>query len=192
LQRYLQKVREAALHFQKVDFVHVPRDQNIRADVLSRLASTKRPGCNQSVIQSMLAQPSITTATTAVMSAEVMASWFSPVQDFIEHQTLPADMDQAKKIQKQAPWYTVVNERLYRRRFSTPLLKCLTQDEADYILAEIHEGICGNHSGRRSLAKKVLRAGYYWPTLEADTMAYVKKCSQCQRYSNFHQAPRKR
>jgi len=189
MQKYLQKVREAALHFQKIDFIHVPRDQNVRADVLSRLASTKRPDCNQSIIQSTLTHPSITTTTAAAMNAEVMASWFLPIQDFIEHQTLPADTDQAKKIQKQAPWYTIANGRLYRRGFSTPLLKCLNQDEADYILAEIHEGICGNHSGGRSLARKILRAGYYWPTLEADAMTYVKKCSQCQRYSNFHQAP---
>jgi len=44
MQRYLQKVRKAALHFQKIDFIHVPRNQNVRTDVLSRLASTKRPG----------------------------------------------------------------------------------------------------------------------------------------------------
>jgi len=39
------------------------------------------------------------------------------------------------------------------------------------------------------LAKKLLRAGYYWPTLEKDAMAYSRKCDTCQRHSNFHKAP---
>ena len=42
MQKYLQRVREIALNFQKVEFTHVPRDQNTRADIVSRLASMKR------------------------------------------------------------------------------------------------------------------------------------------------------
>ncbi|XP_072078150.1 uncharacterized protein [Arachis hypogaea] len=31
-----------------------------------------------------------------------------------------------------------------------------------------HEGVCGNHIGGISLASKVARAGYYWPTMKSD------------------------
>ena len=56
-------------------------------------------------------------------------------------------------------------------------------------MREIHEGICGNHSGSRSLVHKLVRAGYYWPTIQVDTEAYVKACDKCQRFSNIIRQP---
>nr|KYP52415.1 Pro-Pol polyprotein [Cajanus cajan] len=47
---------------------------------------------------------------------------------------------------------------------------------------EVHEGICGSHSGGRTLAMKVLRAGFFWPTLKSDCMQFVKRCLSCQRH----------
>ncbi|CAL8088949.1 unnamed protein product [Prunus armeniaca] len=49
----------------------------------------------------------------------------------------------------------------------------------DYILREIHEGACGDHSGSPSLAFKAIRQGYYWPTLHADATQIVQKCDPC-------------
>nr|KYP57376.1 Pro-Pol polyprotein [Cajanus cajan] len=52
-------------------------------------------------------------------------------------------------------------------------------------MQEIHEGICGSHSGGRTLAAKVLRAGYFWPTLKGDYAEFVKKYVQCQKHGNL-------
>ena len=52
-------------------------------------------------------------------------------------------------------------------------------------MKEVHNGICGNHSGVRSLVHKLIRAGYYWPTMLKDAQAYVKACDKCQRFNNF-------
>ena len=49
-----------------------------------------------------------------------------------------------------------------------PILKCVGKEDANYILKEVHEGICGNHIGARTLAGKTLRQGYYWPTMLKD------------------------
>ena len=43
--------------------------------------------------------------------------------------------------------------------------------------------------GVRSLIHKVVRAGYYWPTVQADTKVYVKVCDQCQQFSNVPRQP---
>ena len=61
--------------------------------------------------------------------------------------------------------FTITDGILYKRAFTTPLLKCLGPQEAEYTLLEIHSGICGEHLGARALASKVLRAGFFWPTL---------------------------
>ena len=52
-------------------------------------------------------------------------------------------------------------------------------------MREVYEGICENHSGSRSLVHKLVRAGYYWPTIQADAEAYVKAYDKCQRFSNI-------
>ena len=51
----------------------------------------------------------------------------------------------------------MLNEDLYRRGYSARLLNCITKEQAEYVLTEIHEGVCGNHSGARTMAAKVLR-----------------------------------
>ena len=56
-------------------------------------------------------------------------------------------------------------------------------------MREVHEGICGNHSGSRSLVHKLVRAGYYWPTMQKDAKAYVKTWNKCQRFSNIIRQP---
>ncbi|GKV16944.1 hypothetical protein SLEP1_g27510 [Rubroshorea leprosula] len=61
-----------------------------------------------------------------------------------------------------------------------PLLRCLTPYEAEYAVREVHEGVCGTHIGDRTLALKLLRHGYYWPTMVENAQNYVKKCPTCQ------------
>ncbi|GAU28915.1 hypothetical protein TSUD_59270, partial [Trifolium subterraneum] len=78
---------------------------------------------------------------------------------------------------------------LYRRGFSIPLLKCVEETRVEFILQEIHEGINGQHVGGRSLARKALRAGYYWPTMQNDAKEHVLKCDKCQRHGDRHIAP---
>ncbi|RVW19914.1 hypothetical protein CK203_114481 [Vitis vinifera] len=66
-------------------------------------------------------------------------------------------------------WGAPVQAILHRTLPSVP-----RASEAQYVLAELHEGICGNHSGGRSLAHRAHSQGYYWPTMKKDAAAYVK------------------
>nr|KYP33710.1 Transposon Ty3-I Gag-Pol polyprotein [Cajanus cajan] len=112
-------------------------------------------------------------------------TWMTDIVRFITEGIQPSCPLAAKKLRTQAARFSVVGGELYRRGFSSPLLKCLDPEQANYVLREIHEGICGSHSGSRTLAAKVLRAGYYWATLKTDCMDYVKKCIQCQKHGNL-------
>ncbi|XP_072064426.1 uncharacterized protein [Arachis hypogaea] len=76
-----------------------------------------------------------------------------------------------------------------RRGYSRPLLRCLDRTEADLVLSEAHEGICGIHCGARSLAQKVLRAGFYWPTIWDDSRQKVRTCDKCQKHSPMINVP---
>ena len=54
---------------------------------------------------------------------------------------------------------------------------------------KIHEGGCGIHQGVRIVIGKVLRNGYYWPSLKGDVEALIKRCPQCQYYSKIGRKP---
>ena len=70
-----------------------------------------------------------------------------------------------------------------------PLLRCVAEPECTAILMEVHEGFCGGHTKRHSLAQEIIKQGYFWPILKHDVIEYVKKSDKCQRFSNFPGAP---
>ena len=92
-------------------------------------------------------------------------------------------------IKYQANRYTVLNEKLYRWGYIMPYLRCLRPDEANYVMREIYEGVCGNHSGKRSLAQKALRQGYYWSTMQKNSTELVQNCDKCQRFTHIPRQP---
>ncbi|KAI5431079.1 hypothetical protein KIW84_035297 [Lathyrus oleraceus] len=62
-------------------------------------------------------------------------------------------------------------------------LRCMDRHEADLLITEVHEGSFGTHSNRHAMAKNMLRAGYYWVTMESDYCKFVKKRHKCQIYA---------
>ncbi|GKV12598.1 hypothetical protein SLEP1_g23719 [Rubroshorea leprosula] len=105
-----------------------------------------------------------------------------------------ADNHRADELSKLAssqdinPQRSIIVE-LYKRATSMPLLRCLTPYKAQYAVREVHEGVCGTHISSRTLARKLLRHGYYWPTMVEDAQNYVKKCPTCQFNANDSHMP---
>ena len=64
-------------------------------------------------------------------------------------------------MRKRAARFTILNDILYKRGFSMPYLKCVDEEEAKYILKEIHEGVCRDYMGPRSLVSMVVRTSYF-------------------------------
>ena len=101
------------------------------------------------------------------------------------------EKEAARKLKFRAARFILRKDVLYKRGFSRPYLRCLGNEEADYVMREVYKGICENHSGLRSLVHKPVRVGYYWPTMQKDAEAYVKACDKCQRFSNIIRQPTK-
>ncbi|KAM2376501.1 hypothetical protein ACFX1X_043235 [Malus domestica] len=116
-------------------------------------------------------------------------SWITPIYRFLAHGTLPNDKVQAKQIRYKATRYLIINDQLYKRGFNLPYLRCLTPAEAETVIREIHEGVCGYHAGSRSLAHKAFRQGYYWPTLHQDAIRISCSCDKCQCYVTIPYSP---
>ncbi|XP_016192246.1 uncharacterized protein LOC107633126 [Arachis ipaensis] len=123
LQKYLEKVREWTRQFQEVTVQHVLRERNTRADLLSKLASTKPGTGNRSLIHGMVKEP-----TVALHLTESSPSWLDPITNFLEHGKLPDDEKATKTLRREAARYAIIQGQLFRKGLSQPLLKCLHPD----------------------------------------------------------------
>ena len=54
-------------------------------------------------------------------------------------------------------------------------LRCLKKDEADEVMREIHAGVCGSHMNGIIVAKKIVRQGYYWMSMEKYYVQIVRQ-----------------
>ena len=214
--KYVQLLKGA---FSALELVHVPREQNARADLLSKLASSGKGGTQRTVIQETLKAPRkfvennrvdvlhicTTRGKTPHIStyadtpeggrhAQICAlavgdTWMTPYRRYLADGALPAESEEGKKVKRNAARYTLVDGVLFRHGFTHPILTCVSGDECTRIMAELHEGICGSHVGGRSLASKVVHAGFYWPTVREDCVRHAQRCKQCQKHVDWHKAP---
>nr|XP_023925240.1 uncharacterized protein LOC112036641 [Quercus suber] len=149
------------IEFDKVDFTQIPKSQNMGADELAKQLSSEVGLTNTDLKIEVQKRPSIE-----------------------EDGRLPQNVKEARKVRKRVARFIILNDTLYKRGFSMPYLKCVNEEETKYILEEIHEGICGDHAGLSSLISKVIRTGYFWPTLQNNANKFFKKCDKCQKFGN--------
>lgn len=115
------------------------------------------------------------------------SSIYEDIYTYLKDNILPPDLsrNQKRNFIRQSSKHTIIADTLYRRGLDGTLLRCLEHNESASSLHEVHEGICGTHSSGLSLAKKLLRLGYYWPHMEQESYKFVKRCPKCQIHGNL-------
>ena len=89
------------------------------------------------------------------------SDWATPIASYLKDGTLPDGKKAARKLKVQAARFILIKNVFYKKGFSRLYLRCLSPKEVDYVIREVHEGICRNHSRTWSLVHKLVRAGYY-------------------------------
>jgi hypothetical protein len=72
--------------------------------------------------------------------------------------------------------YCIINQNLFWKDPNGIFLKCIDQEESNFIMNNLHKGACGGHQHWKATTFKILRAGYYWPTLFSDVFAKIRAC----------------
>ncbi|XP_049342936.1 uncharacterized protein LOC125807268 [Solanum verrucosum] len=188
---YLHYIKELSRRFTRIEFKHVPRAQNEFADALATLSSMiQHPDKNY--INPIDIEIHDQHAYCFHVDEELDGKpWYYDIKRLIEAQEYPEDATSKQKqtLRRMSNHFFLNGEIIYRRTSDLGLLRCVDAAEATRILEEIHAGTCGPHMNGFTLAKKILRAGYFWMTMERDSIWYVQKCHQCQVHGYFIRVP---
>lgn len=98
----------------------------------------------------------------------------------------PSDFskDQKKRLIKKASSFLWLEGVLYQRGKDQVCRRIPTFEEIPQILQGLHEEACGGHFAHDLTTKKILQAGYVWPTLHMDVHYWCKSCHRCQINGN--------
>ncbi|XP_061356900.1 uncharacterized protein LOC133301290 [Gastrolobium bilobum] len=117
LAKYLERARRIMADFEKAEVSHIPRSENNRADILSKLASTKGWGNHRTVIEQSIPAP------TCIMQISRGNDWRTPIIEYVESGTLPVEKAEANKLIRDAASYTIIEGQLYKKGIFTPPVK---------------------------------------------------------------------
>jgi len=188
---YKQCVEDLSKRFRSIEFRYIPRFHNELADALATLASMlPYPGntCITPLEIQLRDQHGYCNTVEAESDGE---PWYLDIKNFLQTGKCPehANGSQKRTIRRLASGFFFSGEILYKRTPDLNLLRCVDVEEAEKIMNEVHAGVCGPHMNGYVLAKKILRAGYYWLTMERDCFRFVKKCHQCQIHGDLIHSP---
>ena len=83
--------------------------------------------------------------------------WMDSIVIFLKDDILPKGKIEAVKMQRKASrFWLFEDQKLYKRSFSGPYLLCIHPEVIELLLEELHEGICGSHTGDKSLSHRAL------------------------------------
>ncbi|KAL0445060.1 UNVERIFIED_CONTAM: hypothetical protein Slati_2228700 [Sesamum latifolium] len=157
--QYLQQIKELRTSFDQFQIIQIPREENLKADCLSKLASALEDCRTRHITTQYLPKAR---SLLAVQPITTRVDWRTPITKWIEEGHLPDNWWEAARLKTRATRFLVQTGILYKRSYTHPLLRCLSTEEGAHVLQEIHSGCCGAHAGTSTLANKALRAGYFW------------------------------
>ena len=84
-----------------------------------------------------------------------------PLLDRLTRGVLPADRTEAQRLARRAETYVVSDGELYKRSPSGVLQRCITTEDGQALLWDLHAGACGHHAAPRTLVGNAFRQGFY-------------------------------
>uniref|UniRef100_A0A2N9FL38 Uncharacterized protein n=1 Tax=Fagus sylvatica TaxID=28930 RepID=A0A2N9FL38_FAGSY len=161
-QRYISRL---VPKFKYVTFTYTPRAHNHFADALATLASLIKLVEGDDVRPLRIETrdiPAYCVCIEECMNVEAEIDnkpWYYDIKRFIQDREYPPRATE--------------NEKKVHQKDGLPM----------------HAGLMGAHANGPFLARKIMRAGYYWLTMERDCIRHVQTCHKCQMYQNSKNAP---
>ncbi|XP_065860901.1 uncharacterized protein [Euphorbia lathyris] len=187
---YQEHIQEMIKSFHFIKFEHVSRLENQMADALANLASTfELEKCQKLPAIEIKLHEDQAYCGNIEQKADGKP-WYHDIKNYIQEQIYPQGAtSNDKRAIRLATSFFLSGDILYKRNHDTTLIRCVCYPYNQKLVEEVHEGFCRTHLGGHTLARKILRMGYYWIKMESDCIKYVRKCHKCQIYADDMNAP---
>ncbi|GJV00862.1 reverse transcriptase domain-containing protein [Tanacetum coccineum] len=105
--KYKEKALEMIRSFSTFQISHILREDNKKADALSKIAVVQCSGLTKGVMIEELNERSVDTTEVNVIVEKATRTWMTPIQEYIKHGILPEDASKARMIREKARNYTI-------------------------------------------------------------------------------------
>jgi len=188
-QAYIKGLME---YFDDITFHHIPREDNQLVDALATLSSMFELNQEGELPTIKMKSHEHPAYCNFIEEEQDGKPWYFDIKRYLQRQEYPesATENDKRMLRRLASGFVLNREVLYKWNHDMILLQCVEAKEAELILQEVHEGAFGTHMNGHSMARKILRAGYFWMTMETDCCKHVRKCQKCQIYvDNINVSP---
>jgi hypothetical protein len=164
----------------------------VKGQGLARLlaeSNCKALGVNFINISSENQQAELSDKGSQVSPQLAECTWYKDIIYFLQKLQPPDGLEKNKvrDLKLKAIKYCLIDQVLYWKDPLGVLLRCLDPQEAQKVMTDFHDSLCGGHHFWRTTTYKILRAGYFWPSLFTDVCANIRACVKCQKFSGKQQ-----
>ncbi|MCO5566819.1 hypothetical protein L7F22_020500 [Adiantum nelumboides] len=102
---------------------------------------------------------------------------------FLETDECPKHLERMQRhwLVRKALSYQLLGEHLYHKGKDLVLRRVPIVKEIEKIHMSCHDGVCGGHFTQEITSRKILQAGFVWPSLHRDVQHWCKACKACQQ-----------
>ncbi|KAK5819862.1 hypothetical protein PVK06_024891 [Gossypium arboreum] len=161
---YQKVVLELLEEFDNITFNYLSRDKNQMADALATLASMIKANKKRDVRPIPMSISKVPAHCCNIEEAEKDDHpWYQDILRYVRNHEYPEQTTENDKrtLRRLACEYVLDGDILYKRRKDQVLLRCINAVEARQILEKVHEGVCGTHANGFTMARQIMRFGYY-------------------------------
>ena len=179
---YYQFVTKMIKCFEEIAFNYLPREENQMVDALATLAAMFKVNLSNEVQLIRMSIREDPAHCVHIKEETDGKPWYYDILQYLKDRQYPKHVSENDKrtLRRLVMEFFLDGDVLYKRGKDQVLLRCVDSAEARRILEEVYEGICGTHASGHRMARQIMRAGYYWLTLERDCIEYARKCHKCQ------------
>ena len=153
-----------------ITIVDRPGKGNVVVDFLSRLKTDENAPVDDSFPDEYL------------FAVSTHSPWYADIANYLVAGNYHHTYHTGKEGRSSSKVLGTVDKRVsFHTGIDQEIRRCIGEDAIYDILKACHDGPCGGHLADKITAHKVLRMGYYWPSLFKDARKYVKACDSCQR-----------
>lgn len=132
--KYLAKAKEYIDCFKHFKIKNIPRAQNQKADVLSKLASVAFNHLTKEILVEVLEKPSTEEERINAIVEEEEENWMSPIFRCLKEGIWPEDQNEARNLRMKISHYTLIDDVLFKKSYLGPMLRCVGPLQANYVI----------------------------------------------------------